>query len=165
MAKILSDEHIDSVNRILDQFEQEKIGLPKLAKLDAPKYLYMNVNELNQKNVEELNDAIFQLNQYALFIKRSINKHNSWRKWCYSKINEIASANIPRLDKNLGYNERELIAKYQPDSCKIIHRYLRRIDMELTRLDDMPAFIKNLSDSIREIKFYKLNKERNHEHR
>jgi len=158
--EILSPEHIDKIDSILDKFETEKVGLPKLSKIEAPEYLYMDLKTLNSKNVEQLNNAMFTLNQYGLYLKRVINKNKAWRRWCLSKINEIASHNIPKLDKNLGYNERELIAKHEPEICKRIHKYLREINMELDRLEDLPTFIKSLSDSIREIKFYKIQKEK-----
>lgn len=162
MAKDLpaDPEFVVDIDQTLDKFEQELGGLPKWNNIDAPKYLYMNVSDLGKKAPEELSEAVFALNQYGLNIQRLINRLRAWERWCIARLDELEASYIQDIPPTYGFNERSKMARHNPEACKKINAYLRKIRMQLDRVYDIPSHIKVMSESVRDIKFAAIRREK-----
>lgn len=155
------EKHREEIEKALEAFEAQ-LGLPKPQEMSAPRYLTMSVVELRAKSPEELSEAVFEINQYSLYIQRIINRNRGWERWAKSKLNEVAASYLPKVSGHYGFNERELICKNTPSLCKHLNAFLRKVGMELDRLYDLPNQLKNMADTIRELKFIALRREKNY---
>jgi hypothetical protein len=153
-------DFVPEIDATLDKFEQELGGLPKWSNAEAPKYLYMNVTDLGKKSPEELSEAAFALNQYALNLQRLINKLRGWERWCIARLDQLEAYYLLSVPQNYGFNERTKMARHNPEPCKKINEYLRKIRMQLDRLYEMPSQIKVMSESVRDIKFAAIRREK-----
>lgn len=151
-----SDVFADEVARVevaMQAYEQQKAGLPPLCDMKAPEYLTMKVEDIRKKSPEDLSEAMFQLSQYGFYVQRIINMNRGWERWAKAKIDEAAAATLENLSPNLGYNERELIARHNSPVCKRINQFLRQVRLESDRLYDVPKHISDMVNTIRDIKF------------
>jgi hypothetical protein len=154
-------EQLDEIEKALDKFEEEA-GLPKLQKVEAPAYLTMNLADLRKKTPEELSEAVFVINQYSLYITRLINKNRAWEKWGRSRIDEISAMFLEQTDPSYGPYARLHVAKNKPDLCKKLNAFIRKVSMEAERLADIPNQLRFMADSIRDMKFSAIRKEKNY---
>lgn len=153
-------EFVEPINQALDKFEEEVAKLPKWTHIEVPKYLYMNVSDLAKKSPDELTEAVFMLNQYSFNVQRTINKLRAWERWCNASLDSLEAKFLEEVPPSYGFNERPKIARHKPEPCKKINEFLRKIRMQLDRLYDLPNQIKIIADSIRDIKFVALRKEK-----
>ena len=151
---------VAEIDATLDKFEQESAGLPRWVTMEAPKYLYMNVADLGKKSPEELSEAVFSLNQYAMNVQRLINKLRSWDRWSVAQLDQLEAYYIEHVSTQYGYNERPKMARHNPEPCKKINEFLRKIRMQMDRLYDIPNQVKMMSESIRDIKFANMRREK-----
>jgi hypothetical protein len=159
-SSFLDEQYIKEIEDILDNYES-KLGLPAQQKMNAPAYLTMSLAELRKKSPDELAEAVFEINQYSLFIQREINKNRAWLAWSKSKLNELAAGYLPEVGGHYGFNERELIAKNSPPMCKRLNAFTRKINMELERMYGVPDQIRAMADSINDMKYAAIRREKN----
>ena len=155
-------EFVQKIDEALDQFENDLAGLPKWTKQEAPKYLYVNIDELRKKTPDELSEAVVILNQYALNVQRLTNKLRAWERYCYSLLDTYEARHIPDIPPGYGFNERAKMARNNPEVCKRLNEFLRKTKMQLDRLDGVPNQVKIIADSIREMKFVALRREKSY---
>ena len=156
----IGDNARQEIESALNKFEKEKAGLPPLSDSEAPKWMNMSVSEIKKKTPDQLNEAQYELLQYAIYIQRLINRNKSWERWAKSKLDEITSLMIPKVGEGYGFNERMLMAKNSPDPCKKLNAFLRKIQMENDRLWGIPDYIKLMSNTIKDIKISNMHYER-----
>ncbi len=147
------------IDKALDAYEKQQ-GIPIWERMDAPEYLSMNIDVLRKKTADELAEATYALNQYAFNLQRVINKNKAWQRWAISKLDELEAYYLQDVPDRYGFNERPKIARHQPELCKKINEFLRTIDMRLNRLYDFPSQIKAISDSIRELRFAAIRRDK-----
>jgi hypothetical protein len=152
--------NVQQIDELMEKYETSVVGLPLVGKMEAPKYLSMSLEDLKKRTADELSEAYFSLNQYALYVQRLINKSKSWERWIFLKKDEIAAHYIPELPTYLGFNERELIAKNNPQICKKLNSFLRQVRLELDRLYDIPQNIRFMAEAIKDMKFLALRREK-----
>lgn len=150
---------VKDIDESLDKFEQDLCGLPKWSNMNPPQYLYMNISDLSKKSPDELSEAIFALNQYGMNIQRLINRLRAWERWCLSRLDQLEAHYILEVAPCFGFNERPKLARFNPEPCKKIHEFLRKIRMQIDRTWDLPAQIKIMSDSVKDLKFTALRRE------
>jgi len=148
------------IDAALDRFEGE-LGIPKNQKVEPPKYIYMTLNEIQKTSPQELSEASFLIGQYSMYIQRCINKNRAWERWAKLKIDELAAMNLPNIDRYYGSFERMQLAKNTSPLCKKVNSLWRTVSMRLERLYGIPDNLKVISDSIKEIRFMQLRKEKN----
>lgn len=151
---------VNDIDSELDKFEQEIAGLPIWKKVVAPEYLSITVDELRRKDPEQLNEALFVLNQYALNIQRLINRLRAWERWTYSSLDALEAFYISETDQYLGWQARSKQARNNPERCKKIGEFQRKIKMQLDRLNGLPEHVHKIAESIRDFKFLALKRER-----
>lgn len=154
---------VENIDALLDKYEQENGGLPKWQVLKTPIWLDMSIEELRKKSPDELTEATIELNRYIFSLDRLIGRQRAWKRWGESKLNEYTSENLPKIGDNYGWNERMLMARTLPEECKKIQRFLREIDMKLERLYQTPQNVKAICDSIKDMKFAQIRKEKQYE--
>ncbi len=157
---------IEDINNGLDEYDNQMAGLPKWSKIDAPSYLTMDLDQLRKKSPDELSEALIQLGQYALNVQRLINRNRSWERWGKAKLDQLTAHYLPEVGSNFGFNERILLARNNPEYCKRINAFLVKVQMRLDDLDQLPYHIKLISDSIKDLKFLAIRREKesfNHE--
>lgn len=147
------------IEELLEEY-QKQIRMPQMAKIEPPDCITISLDDLRKKTMEELDEYVFALAQYSFYIQRVINKQNAWRKYLYMKLDEAASDYLPEIDSRHWGQEKMLIAKNRPEICKKLQAFLRQISMELELLNDVPNQIKFISDSIRDIRFSILRREK-----
>lgn len=157
---IIDNEHRKEVEEALVEFEKQTLGLPQIDKMEAPKVLSMSMEELRRKTPEELTECYIELIQYSLFIQRSINRHKCWERWGLSKLDEVAAYYLPDISPTFGFNERMLMAKNNPALCKELNSFIRNIRMRVDRLYDVPSQINKFADSIKDMKFANMRREK-----
>jgi hypothetical protein len=157
----IDDSHRQEIEKALDEYEKQ-VGLPALQPMEAPSYLTMPLEELRKKSPEELAEASFEINRYAWYIQRVINKNRSWERWAKSKLAEIAASLLPSIAGNYGYNEREAISKNTHPLCRQLNAFARKVGMELDRLYYVPNDIRVIADSIRDIRFSQMRREKDY---
>jgi hypothetical protein len=159
----MNEIDITEIDKVIDEYEEKnKINLL----IDSPdnvelKYLNMSLDDLSKLTLENITNAIYILNRYALYVQRILNKNKAYERWALAKIEESASLHIEELkDMNLGWNERMLIAKNKPPMCQKLNKFLRIIRIKNDRMYDVPQSIYRIADSLRDIKFAKMQKEK-----
>jgi hypothetical protein len=155
----LNGKTTDEIDQALDEYERQK-GLPEFKKLDAPNYIYMNLNDLRKKTPEELSEAVIEIHQYQMYLQRLINRERAWERFCKNKIEEIAATEVQKIDNRFSGYERMQIARNSPEVCRKLNSFLREISMKLDRLDKVPDNLKLIADSIRDLKFEAIRKEK-----
>lgn len=159
----IDESYRKTIDEALDKFEYEIAGLHRLDTMKAPEYLYMSIDVLRKKSPEELAEAFILINQYSLYIQRIINRNKAWERWAKSKLEEVACFYLPEVDMRFGSYERMQIAKNSPQICKRLNSFIRNVSMQSERLHDVPNNIKLIADSIRELKFIAMRKEKLHD--
>lgn len=149
----------EEIEEALVEFEKQ-CGMPPLTKVEAPAYITMNLEDLRRKTPEELAEAQFLLAQYGLYVQRELNRQKAWERWGKAKSDELAAHFIPNIGQGFGYNERELMARNNHELCKTLNAFLRKVRMQIDIMYDVPNHIKFISDSIREIRFSALKREK-----
>jgi hypothetical protein len=154
---------VAEVESLMDKFEQEMIGLSKWGRKDVPPYLDMPIEQLRKKTSDELGEAVYLLNQYSLNIQRLINRNKAWERCLNSQLNELEARYLSDVPQGYGFNERPKIARYNPEICQRLNKFLRKVQVQADMLYDIPRQVKAVADSIRDMRFIALNRERNHE--
>lgn len=152
------EKYLQEIEDGLKEYETQNAGLPINKEQQAPKCLFMPIEELRKMNPDELADASFVISQYAMYIQRMLNQSRSWEKWLKMKIDEVASDYITQVDKSYGSYERMQIAKHSPALCKKLNSVLRTVIARTERLYSIPENIRFISESIKDIKFSQLRK-------
>jgi len=145
----------------LDKYEEEQLGLPVLKDHQKPKYLYMSIEELRKVPHQELAEASFELNRYSFYIERVIGKNKAWEKWAKAKLDELMVENLEKVPNRYGYNERPMIAKHGSDACKKLNSFIRELEMKLARLYNVPKHVNIISDSINNIRYSMMHRDKN----
>lgn len=153
----------DEIEEAIKEYERQKAGLPDLADLKAPVYLSMALEDIRKKSPTELSEAIFELCQYALSLQRLINKNKSWERWGRSKLDELATGYLDEVPTKYGSYERTMIAKNKPELCKALNQFIRKINMECERLNGIPEYVMKLADSIKDMKYTAIMREKSYE--
>lgn len=148
------------VDDALDLFEEQQCGLSKHEVMKEPPYLRMNLEVLKKKDPDELSEASYLLAQYSLNIQRSINRLKSWKFWSANKMDELVGGELEKVGNGFGWGERTLIVKSKSEICKKLNGFIRELDMKLNRLSELPNNIKIISDSIKDLKFAALKREK-----
>jgi len=155
----ISKELREEINKSLDEYEKQ-LKLPQFSsEIEAPKYLTMNLEDLRKKSPEELAEASYLLAQYGFFIARSINRLRVWKRWGEGKLDAATAFNFEKIP-NTGWSERVLIARNGSDYCKRLNDFLFHVGSRLDRLYNIPEFIKQINDSLRDIRFIALRREK-----
>jgi len=154
------DVAYDQINEAIKQFEKQEAGLPDWSKSEAPKYLEMSIEQLRKKTPDELSEAVLELNRYAFNIQRLLNQKKGWERWAKSKLDELTAHNIQNISDSFGYNERPMIAKFGSENCRKLNKFLRKIEMQIIRLQELPFYIRCIAENIRDIKFLSLKREK-----
>ena len=149
---------IKEIEDALVKYETETCGLPLKQKMEAPKYLFMSIEELRKLGIDEVTEATYIIAQYSFYIQRLINQNSSWMKWAKLKIDEVSSHYIFEVDKYLGSYERMHVAKHGPEICKRLNSILRMCSARVERLHATPENIKIIADSLKDFKFTLLRK-------
>jgi hypothetical protein len=153
-------ELVSEVDKALDAFEKDLAGLPKLISEEAPIYLYMSLEDLRKKTPDELSEICLMLNRYSLNLQRVMNRLRAWERWCVSSLDSMEARYIPDVPDRYGFNERPKIARHNPEPCKKINEFLRKTQMQLLRLDGVPNQIRIIADSIKDLKFAAIRREK-----
>lgn len=155
------EKFIEETNEALDQFES-KHGMVPLNPMEGPVCLKLPLEDLRRKSPQELSEYIYQINQYSMYIQRVINKNKCWERWVKSRLDEIAAGYLPDIAGNFGFNERILMARHNPSICKELNEFLRKLTMRLDRLYGIPEQLRIMAESIKDIKFSNMRKEKEH---
>lgn len=151
---------IDEINSVLDEFEKSS-GLPALESMKPPTVLNTNIEDLKKKTAEELIEYGWLINQYSLYIQRLINKNKAMERWAKCKLDELTAYYIPQIEGSFGWNERTLMARTTPEACRKLNKFLRIISMRIDRLYEVPANIKVMADTVKELRFLAFKREKN----
>jgi len=160
MADEENPQFVEEGEAIMDRFEQEIAGLSKWGRKDIPEYLDMPIEQLRKKTPDELSEAVFLLNQYALNIQRLINRNKAWERCLRSRLDELEAWHLEKVPDRYGYNERPKMARFKPEQCQKLNKFLRRIQMQSDVLYDIPNQVRSVAESIRELKFIALRREK-----
>lgn len=155
------DDEMKIIEEALNKYEEEQVGLPKLEQTAAPAYLSMPLDDLRKKTPEELSEATIEIARYSLFIERSINRQKAWERWAKLKSDEYTAHYLGDVPDRYGFNERVLIARNNPEPCKILNKFIREIEMKLSRLYNVPKHISIIADAINNLKYIALKREKN----
>jgi hypothetical protein len=151
---------IEEIDNLLDKYEQEMAGLGKWGRRDVPVYLDMPPEQVRKKTADELVEAVFLLNQYATNIQRLINRKRAWERCIKARLDELEARYIPDIPPQYGYNERPKLARHNPELCQRLNKFLRKVQMEADVLYGIPDHIHKVADSLRDMKFIALKREK-----
>jgi hypothetical protein len=151
---------VKEIEQSLEEFEKQVAGLPEWKETNAPNYLSMPLEQLRKKTPEELSEAAYELNVYALNIQRLLNRLHAWNKWGKSKLDEIATEYIDKVSTSYGWQERLMMIKNHPKECKQLNRFIRGVEMKIQRLYGLPDHIRFITESIRDIRFTNMRREK-----
>lgn len=156
-------DRVVEIEKGLDLFEQNTASLPQFQKVECPTCLSLSTDDLKRRSPEDLIDFSFQINMYLLYLQRLINRTKSLERWGKAKLDEIAAGEIPSIGNEYGFNERMLMAKNQSSICKRLNAFITQRSMELDRLHYVPEQIKIISETIRDMRFVAMKKEKQYE--
>ncbi len=160
-AKI--DAACQEIEAKVKQYEKDTLAFVDPDNI-ASHYMSLKVDEIARKSVEEIVVIYSSIKQYSIFLQREINKERAWLRWFESKADEYAAKFVAELQENhgnkYGWNERGLIARNQPELMQTINNHMRIIRMKIDRLYGMPDLLQKYADSINDMKFAKIHKER-----
>ncbi len=159
---LVSDELIKEIEAALEEYEKQ-LGFDASLNIKPPEYLYMPLEQLRKKDPESLTEAELEIARYGLQIQRVINRHKSWVNWGYSKLNELAAYNLPKVQGTYGYSQQELLAKNSGEAAKTLNKFIREAKLRLDRLTDTPKGIEDIANAIRGMKFVALKREGQHD--
>jgi hypothetical protein len=157
----INEEVRVEIEKALVEFEKQA-GLPGLQPMEAPACLSMSLQELRKLSPEQLAEASFEIGQYAWYIQRLINKNKSWERWAKSRLGEIAASLLPQIGGHYGFNEREQISKNTHPLCRELNAFMRKIGMEIDRLYNVPNDIRVIGESIRDLRFSAMRREKDY---
>lgn len=155
----VDQEYRDAIEKALEEYEAQ-MGIELIKAMKEPECLNMALEQLRKKDSLQLAEYGLELNRYALYIQRTLNKLKAWEKWGYSKLQEAAADNIEKIPTGYGYNERELIAKNKPEVCQKLNKFLREIRLKIDRLQDTPKHVTAIADSMKDFKFAAMRYEK-----
>lgn len=149
------------IEEALSKYENE-IGLSPNYKVEEPKCLSLSLEEIRKKTPEQLSEFIYEINKYSIYIQRILNNNKAWERWCKSKLDELTAHYIPEVNGQYGFNERILMARHNPTICKKLNQFMREIGMKIDRLYTIPNDLKVMSDSIKDLKFSMIRREKDY---
>lgn len=154
------EDKVKELEETLDKYETEKAGLPNRKQLQAPKYLYMSIDELRKKTPDELAEAAYELSLYSFELDRLINAEKARERWAKAKLDEFTALYLEDVGSGYGWNERILIAKHKPEACQLLNSFIRDVEMKLSRLYGIPKHIEIISKCIDNLRFIAFKREK-----
>lgn len=154
------EDKVKELEEILDKYEKDKAGLPNRKQLQAPKYLYMAIDELRKKTPDELAEAAYELSLYSFELDRLINAEKAKERWAKARLDEFTADYLEDVPSGYGWNERMLIARHKPEPCKLLNQFIRDVEMKLSRLYGIPKHIEIISKCIDNLRFIAFKREK-----
>ncbi len=158
------DEDVAKVESVLDAFESEEASFPSFRKVEYPECLGLSIDELRKRSPEELACYAYEIGQYCLYLQRLMNRNRALEKWAKAKLDELTARYLLDIGQGFGFNERMLMARHNPPACQRLNTFLRKKTMELERLSYIPDQIRIIADSIRDLRFIALKREKEYSH-
>jgi len=152
------DESKLLVEQALEEFELQ-IGAMFAETIPEPVCLYMSLEQLRKKSPDELAEYTLELHRYGLYLHRIINKLKAWDRWGTSVLKEAMALEIPKL-QGYSWSERETLLNNSSEACRNINKFLREVRLKVDRLTGVPEHIKMIAESMRDMKFLALNREK-----
>ena len=150
------EEQKTMVDESIAKYLEDIAGLHKISAVKEPEALHIALDVLRKKTNEELAEMSLELVRYSMYIQRLINRETAWLRWAESKRDEFAAHALTTIEDGYGWNERMLMAQNSPQSCSILNRMLREIQMKIASLSYLPNEIKKIGECIKDIRLSRL---------
>lgn len=147
------DQELARMNDILDKYEIQ-CGLPPTVNENTKNIAteLLNTDFSNfRKTAEECGEAASALSQYALNLKRVINKERAIVHWCENRIMKIVGEKLRQYNTYNSFNER-LNWAINEDSVAGRLRYIKiEAELRLLRIEDLFFNVKSIADKFSDL--------------
>ena len=147
------DQELQKMNEVLDEYER-KCGLPDTVnentKNIATSLLNTDFSDFRM-TADECGEAASALSQYALNLKRVINKEKATVHWCENRIMKVVGEKLKGYNTYNSFNERWNWAVNE-DSVASRLRYIKiEAELRLLRIEDLFFNIKSIADKFSDL--------------
>jgi hypothetical protein len=129
------------LDALLDQYEGS-LGLPsscpKEVEVEATRLLTITPAELAALDRQQREDAAFTLEQFALFLQKSINREVARSHWAEERLKKVLGVKMPKHHA-YSYEERRALALEGDEDAQ----RLERVRMEAVLRIDRASFLSN----------------------
>ncbi len=150
-------EQLEQLDKLLDEYEQGKVGLPALQiNPQAQHYMNLTQEQLNKLAPDECGEGAVLLNSMALHVQRSFNKEMSRVKKAEAAITKIIVSILQQYNAPSAQERRELAIANNEAASKwlAIRDYAAQ---RAERLNFVASSIKNTAVSLDNLQRTKLS--------
>lgn len=144
-------------DELLDEYERQ-VGLPKYTEFGGNEtmiesYLSLNRNQIEALNAEDCAAISYELEAYAFFIQRSINRQSSRINWAKDTARKIV---IDKINQYKGsFSQQEIAAIKDNDAANTLYKIAMHAQGRVDRLYYLSKGISSLAERLTNIQFLK----------
>jgi hypothetical protein len=153
-------DSFQTITDSLERYEKNIYDLEKVQSVKQPDILKEKVSDIARRTSEDISIQMIELAKYALDMRRILNKEKAWRKWAFSKRDEMVAHELSNNEYNLGYSQQQLVATYSSKPLLALNKFIRELDMKIQRLDGTIDDVNRFADTINNLRFTKIQKEK-----